>query len=74
MKLMGQETFLIHLILSTKQRIRKNVALINSVFTSIIYSLNKYYISTIADLNVGERREGDVNIRKIYSTDEDSIC
>lgn len=55
MKLMGQETFLIHLLLSTKQRIRKNVALINSVFTSIIYSLNKYYISTVMAVEINDR-------------------
>ena len=55
MKLMGQETFLIHLLLSTKQRISKNVALINSVFTSIIYSLNKYYISTVMAVEINDR-------------------
>lgn len=66
MKSMGQETFLIHLILSIKQRIRKNVALISSVFISITYSLNRYYISTMADLNVGERREGDIKENTFY--------
>lgn len=38
-------------------KIGKNVALNNSVITLIIYSFNKYYISTMADLHVGEERE-----------------
>lgn len=57
------EMILIILILSTKQRIRKNMALNNSVITLIIYSFNKYYIFTMADLNVGKR---DIKIRKSF--------
>lgn len=53
---------LIPLILSTKQRIRKNMALNNSVITLIIYSFNKYYISTVADLNVGKEGYKDKEI------------
>lgn len=53
-------------------KIRKNVALNNSVITLIIYSFNKYYISTMADLlHVGEEREH--KDKKLYSGEENSF-
>lgn len=50
-------------------KIRKDVALNNSVITLIIYSFNKYYISTMAELYMWGRR-GNKKTRKLYSLNE----